>query len=265
MKYKYTMSIIDAIILGLVQGLTEFLPVSSSGHMLLVGSFLGVGEVSLGFELVCHLATLVAVCIVLRRDVGALVRKPLSRPMRLLIVGTIPTAVIAGIISFFFRDLLGGNMLVYCFIITAILLMCCEFASARAEQKPMTYPHAAVIGVAQGIAALPGLSRSGATIATATILGYDKKQSARFSFLLSIPVIIGSSVVEIALNGVGSGVSVAALIAAFVSSFISGLLAVKFMLRLLERRGMTGFAVYLFALSVFLLINEYALHLFPLV
>ncbi len=256
------MTVLEAIILGIIQGFTEFLPVSSSGHLLLAGRFLGVGEVSVGFELVCHLGTLAAILIVMRNEVFTLVKAPFSRPMRLLFVASIPTAVIAGILSFFFRDVLEGSLLVYCFIITGILLLCCGFASPKKGELPMTYPHAAAIGAAQGIAALPGLSRSGTTIAVATLLGYNREQSARFSFLLSVPVIVGSSIIELCLHGVGEGIGAAALMSAFAASFISGLVAVSFMLKLLRKRGMDGFAVYLFVLSVFLLINDYALHLF---
>ncbi|MCI8596084.1 MAG: undecaprenyl-diphosphate phosphatase [Clostridia bacterium] len=256
------MTVLEAIILGLVQGLTEFLPVSSSGHLLLFGKFLGVGTVSVGFELVCHLGTLAAVCLAMRKDIAGIIKKPFSRQVRTVIIATIPTVIIAGAISYFFRDILEGSMLVYCFIITGILLLCCGFASGQNEEKRMLYPHAAVIGAAQGIAALPGLSRSGVTMATATLLGYNREQSARFSFLISIPIIIGSSIVELALHGVGADVGAAALFAALVSSFASGLAAVTFMLKLLKKHSLDGFAIYLFLLSVFMLLNDYALHLF---
>lgn len=256
------MTVLEAIVLGLVQGLTEFLPVSSSGHLLLAGRFLGVGTVSVGFELVCHLGTLAAVCLCMRREIAPLLRHPLSRPVRLLFVATLPTAAIAGILSVFCRDALEGSFLVYGFLITGILLLCCGFASEKVGEKPLLYRHAATIGVAQGIAALPGLSRSGTTIAAATLLGYNREQAARFSFLLSIPVILGSSLVELLLHGVGGGIGAAALVAACLSSFLSGLLAVRAMLRLLQKHGMDGFAVYLFLLSVFLLLNDFVLHLF---
>ena len=256
------MNIHDAIILGLVQGLTEFLPVSSSGHLLIVGRFLGVGEVSVGFELVCHLGTLAAVLLVMRKDAFAIVKKPFSRPTALLMVATLITGAIGAVISLFFRDALEGEYLIFGFIATGILLLICEFGRDNTPNKKMNFGHAAVIGAAQGIAALPGLSRSGTTIATAKLLGFSREQAARFSFLLSVPVIIGSSVVELLMHGVGAGIGAWALIAACAASFVSGLVAVKFMLKLLTKHGMDGFAVYLFVLSLFLLINEYALGLF---
>lgn len=256
------MTIWESIVLGIVQGLTEFLPVSSSGHLLLVGRFLGVGQIGLGFELVCHLGTLFAVCLALRKDFVSLLRHPLGRPVRLLAAASVPTAIIAGVLSFCFRDVLEGSLLIYCFILTGILLVLSGLFASAVPEKRMSYPHAALIGAAQGIAALPGLSRSGTTIAAATFLGYGREQAARFSFLLSVPVIVGSSVIELALNGVGAGIGAGALIAALIASFLSGLFAVSFMLRLLKKHSMDGFAVYLFLLSVFMLLNDYALHLF---
>lgn len=256
------MTVLEAIILGLVQGFTEFLPISSSGHLLLAGRILGIGTVSVGFELVCHLGTLAAIFLVLHKDIFEIAKRPLARPMRLIFAASVPTAVIAGIISIFFRDVLEGSMLIYGFILTGILLLCCGFAADTKEEKLMTYPHAAIIGAAQGIAALPGLSRSGTTIAAATLLGYNREQSARFSFILSIPVIIGSSAIELIANGVGSGIGAAALVSAFAASFISGLFAVKFMLKLLKKHSLDGFAFYLFALSIFMLLNDYVIHIF---
>ena len=259
----YTMNILEAIILGLTQGFTEFLPVSSSGHLLLVGRFLGVGNVSLGFELVCHVGTLAAIGIVMRRECIALVRHPLSRNMRLLVVATVPTAIIAGVIGLLFRDIAEGSLLVYGFILTGIIIMVGEICAARKPlTSPLSYGKASVIGVAQGVAALPGLSRSGTTMAVATLLGCSREDAARFSFLLSVPVIIGSSIVEIALNGIGSGISAAALIAAAISSFVSGLVAAKAMLGFLRTHSLDGFAVYLLILSAFMLVNDCFLHLF---
>lgn len=260
--YIYGMNVIEAIILGLVQGFTEFLPVSSSGHLLLFARFLGVGQLSLGFELVCHLGTLLAIIIAMRAEVFALVKKPLSKQVKLLAVASVPTAIIAGLMSVLCRDVLEGSLLVYGFLITGIILLCCGFAVRNAQEKPMLYRHAAVIGAAQGIAALPGLSRSGTTIAAATMLGYGKEQAAKFSFLLSIPVIIGSSIIEIAFNGIGGGIGATALTAAAISSFVSGFIAVKTMLKLLKNHSLDGFAVYLMFLSVFILLNDYVLHIF---
>ena len=255
------MTVWEAIILGLVQGLTEFLPVSSSGHLLLAGRIMGLGTLGLGFELVCHLGTLLAVFLVMRKELFALVRKPFSRRMRVLGLASVCTAVIAGFISVFMRDLLEGSLLTYCFIITGILLLCCGFASQKKAE--VGYGDAAIIGLMQGVACFPGLSRSGTTIATAQFLGIPRKKAAEFSFILSIPVILGSSIIELSLHGLGGGnVGALAMIAAFGASFIGGLFAVVFILKLLQKGNLDWFAVYLFMLSAFMLINDYALHLF---
>ena len=177
------MTVWEAIVLGITQGLTEFLPVSSSGHLILMGRFLGTADVSVGFELVCHLGTLLAVIIAMRREIWEVARKPLGKQMRLITVASIPTAVIGGIITCFFRDALEGALLIYGFIITGILLICCGIFGKSRARGEMLYPHAAAIGAAQGIAVLPGLSRSGTTIAAATLLGYNREQAAKFSFL----------------------------------------------------------------------------------
>lgn len=255
------MNIWQAIVMGLVQGLTEFLPVSSSGHLLLAGRFLGLGSVPLGFELVCHMGTLVAVCLCMRREIARVLRHPLEHEAKSLYIACIPTAIVAGLISVFWRDALEGSLLIYGFLVTGILLLCCGFSERQKAQKPLLYRHAAVIGAAQGIAALPGLSRSGATMATAMYLGYDRKQAARFSFLISIPVIVGSSAVELLWGGGAGGIGITACIAAFFASFVSGMFAVSALLKLLEKHSLDGFAVYLFALSVFLLLNDYVLHI----
>ena len=255
------MTVFEAIVLGLVQGLTEFLPVSSSGHLLLAGRIMGFSTLSLGFELVCHLGTLLAVFLVLRKELWALVKKPLSRPVRVLVLASACTAVVAGIFSVFLRDLLDGSLLVYCFIITGILLLSCGFMPQKRTE--IGYGDAAVIGLMQGVACLPGLSRSGTTIASAQLLGVEREKAAQFSFILSVPVILGSSVIELALHGLGStNAGVLALLSAFAASFLGGLFAVRFLLRLLKKHSLDWFAVYLFMLSAFMLLNDYALHLF---
>lgn len=255
------MTLLEAIILGLVQGATEFLPVSSSGHLILMGQIMGLNEVSVGFELVCHLGTLLAIILVMNKDIFELVKHPLSREMRLIAVATVPTVIIVFAFQGFFRNAFGGEFLIYSFLITAILLMVAGFAPKKVNRK-MTYVDALVIGAAQGIAAVPGISRSGATIAAGSLMGNNRASSARFSFLISIPIIIGSSIVELATNGVGSGVGIWEMLLGFAASFASGLFSIKFMLKLLQKFNLDAFSVYLFVLAIFLLMNQYVLHLF---
>lgn len=257
------MSIFESFILGLVQGLTEFLPVSSSGHLILVSQILGLEKMSVGFELICHLGTLLAVIIALNKDILAVIKKPLGKPMRLIVVATIPTVIIVVAFRGFFRSAFGGEYLVYGFLITAILLLIVGFAPRKATpNKQMSYLDAVIIGTAQGIAALPGISRSGSTIAAGSLLGLDRATSARFSFLICIPIIIGSSLVELITNGVGVSIGVLPLLIGFFTSFASGFFAIKVMLKLLNKFNLDIFAIYLFILSTLMLLNQFLIHLF---
>ncbi|MCL2675854.1 MAG: undecaprenyl-diphosphate phosphatase [Firmicutes bacterium] len=251
------MNILEAVIIGIIQGLTEFLPISSSGHTILAGRILGV-EANLAFELILHLATLCAVIIVMRKDIFALVKKPFQKETGLLLSATAVTTVILLLFLDFFKSTFDGQFLPYCFIITAIMLLCAGFF--KQSQRKMTYLDALIIGVVQGCAALPGISRSGSTIAAGTMLGQERGRAARFSFLLSIPVIIGSSVVEITGGGL-SGVAFLPLFFGFFAAFVSGLLALRLMLKLFSRSA-DYFAIYLLALSILLLLNDFILHWF---
>lgn len=268
------MTIIEAIIIGLVQGLTEFLPISSSGHMLLAGRLLDV-EVSLGLELFMHIATLLAVIIVLRKEVASCIKKPLSKPTLLIIVATIPTVLIVLLFQSFFFSAFDGRFLAYCFLLTAILLMAASIIKPKKASGQLTTPlkninyheslksvsfiDATIIGCVQGFAALPGLSRSGSTISTGMMLGNEKTTIARFSFLISIPIIIGSSILELSGNGLSmAGVTILPLIFGFLAAFLSGLFAIKFMLKKLLL-SFNMFAIYLLALSIFLFLDMFIL------
>jgi len=265
------MSILDSLILGILQGLTEFLPISSSGHLILAGHVLGVSEMPLIFELIVHLATLLAIVIVMRKTVWSLVKKPLQKTNALLIVATIPTVIIFFIFRSLFESAMDGRFLIYCFGITAILLLVSGTKRKVAKNKnadtlkPLpTFIDAPIIGIAQGVAGFPGISRSGITIATAKLLGVEQSKAAEFSFLLSVPIILGSSLFAIieGSNSSFSGVSAVSLLVGFVTAFVTGLACVKFMLKLLQSRSMTPFAVYLIILVVFLIVNRFFLHLF---
>ncbi|MCL2555928.1 MAG: undecaprenyl-diphosphate phosphatase [Firmicutes bacterium] len=267
------MTILEAIIIGLVQGLTEFLPISSSGHMLLMGRLLGV-EVSLGLELFMHIATLLAVLIALRKEVFSCIKKPLSKPTLLIITATIPTVLIVLLFQSFFVSAFDGRFLAYCFLITAILLTIASMIKPKTHKqlttqlkntnyheslKSVSFIDASIIGIVQGFAVLPGLSRSGSTISTGVILGNEKTTIARFSFLISIPIIIGSSILELSGNGLNmAGTSVLPLIFGFLAAFISGYFAIKFMLKKLLL-SFNMFAIYLTALSIFMFLDMFIL------
>ncbi len=248
------MTVIEAIIIGLVQGLTEFLPVSSSGHILLVERILGVKS-ELSFTLIMHLATLLAVLIVMRKDAFAALKGDYKWK---IVLATLLSFLVVVAISGAIKAALGGALLAVCFLFTAVILLLSGFFSPKKDK--IGYFDAAIIGLAQGVAVMPGISRSGATVGTAIMLGNNKKEAVSFSFLLSVPIIIGSSLIDFLSEGIGS-VEIVPLIFGFFTAFLSGLFAAKMMLRL-TKASFDFFALYLTVLSIFLIINDLAIHLF---
>ena len=248
------MTVIEAIIIGLVQGLTEFLPVSSSGHILLFERILGVKS-ELSFTLIMHLATLLAVLIVMRKDAFAALKGDYKWK---IILATLLSFLVVVAISGVIKAALSGALLAVCFLFTAVILLLSGFFTPKKDK--ISYFDAAIIGLAQGVAVMPGISRSGSTVGTAIMLGNKKKEAVSFSFLLSVPIIIGSSLIDFLSEGIGS-VEIVPLIFGFSTAFLSGIFAAKTMLRL-TKASFNFFALYLTVLSIFLLINDLAVHLF---
>ena len=249
------MEIIDAIILGIVQGLTEFLPVSSSGHLELGKAILGdnsVPEESLLFTVVLHFATALSTIVIFRKDIWDILKGIFKfkwnedlQFLTKIVISMIP----AIIIGLFFEDqleqLFGGNiLLVGCMlIITAILLFLAD--KAKSTNKKVSFKNALIIGISQAIAMLPGISRSGATISTSVLLGNDKTKAARFSFLMVVPLIFGKIAKDI-LSGdltYDSG-NFTFLSLGFISAFISGLFACTWMIKLVKNSKLSYFAIY---------------------
>ena len=249
------MNNLDALLLGIIQGLTEFLPVSSSGHLELGKAILGdtsVPEESLMFTVVVHFATALSTIVVFRKDIWEILRGLLSFKWNeeaqfsaKIILSMIP-AVIVGL---FFEEqleaLFGGNiLLVGCMlIVTAVLLWMAD--KAKDTQKKVSFPNAFVIGVSQAIAMIPGISRSGATISTSVLLGNDKSKAARFSFLMVIPLIVGKIAKDI-LGGdlTTGGGNISVLIIGFLAAFIAGLVACTWMIKLVKKSKLSWFAIY---------------------
>ena len=249
------MEIIDAIILGVIQGLTEFLPVSSSGHLELGKAILGdnsVPEESLLFTVVLHFATALSTIVVFRKDILGLIKGALKfkwnddlKFIYKIALSMIPAAVIGFTYESQFAELFGGNIKLVGFmlIITALLLYLAD--KAKSTNKNVSFKNAIVIGVAQAIAMLPGISRSGATISTSVLLGNDKTKAARFSFLMVVPLIFGKIAKDI-LSGdltYDSG-NFTSLSIGFVAAFISGLFACTWMIALVKKSKLTYFAIY---------------------
>jgi undecaprenyl-diphosphatase len=273
------MSIIHAVLLGIIQGLTEFLPVSSSGHLVLFQKLFGISEPALLFDTMLHVGTLAAVVAVLWKDIWAILRK-LNQPLTLyLIIATVPTVLAA----LAFRKPLEkafetGHFLGFAFLMTSILLITAELLARRDRSgsmaslpSSMTWLDALVIGIMQAVAIIPGVSRSGATLSGALSRGLNRDFAARFSFLLSIPAILGAVVFQLkdlvkgdaAEAGVttAGGIGTAAMIAGTISAAVVGFFAVQLMLKIVRDKSLWGFAVYTGVLGLLVLLDQFALKL----
>ena len=248
------MTTLQAIILGIVQGLTEFLPVSSSGHLMLASEILNTdlsAADDLTFSLTLHAATVLSTIVVLWREVWRLVKGVFSTKFndeQAYLLKIIISMIPVGIVGFCFMDyieaafssvLVVGVML----LITALLLTFAYKAKPR-QKSEISYRDAFVIGIAQACATLPGLSRSGSTIATGLLLGNKKESVAQFSFLMVLPPILGNALLDIIKGEFGGGVELLPLIAGFIAAFVTGALACKFMLEIVKRGKLIWFAVY---------------------
>ncbi|MBQ1632353.1 MAG: undecaprenyl-diphosphate phosphatase [Clostridia bacterium] len=262
-----------AILLGLVQGLCEFLPVSSSGHLFLVSKLTSgaVGEGYFGsfFTVMLHVATLIAVLFVYREQVLSILRHPIQKLTLHLIIATLPTVAFALILKKFDaldRWLDEGNFVGVSFLLTAAFLTVSELLIRRRKPtksiKTMRWTDALVIGGMQAIGVLPGVSRSGSTIAGALGMRLDRKSAADFSFLMSIPAILGGLVLELykmvkepAAFDVDLSFGAAMILAMLVAA-ISGYFAVRYMIRLITKKGLFGFAIYTGVLGIIVLILQ---------
>jgi undecaprenyl-diphosphatase len=267
------MNIINAIILGIVQGLTEFLPVSSSGHLVLLQKIFKIQEPSLFFDTMLHVGTLIAVLTVLWKDIFEILKKPVQKLTGFLILATIP-AVIAALL---FKDAIeeiftSGRFLGVCFLITAALLVTAELLSRRNKKmtpdgesavtaEKMNWFHALFIGIMQALAIPPGISRSGATISGSLFCKLDRDFAARFSFLMSIPAILGAVVMQtkdLLKYGAAenSSFGTAAIIAGTITSAVVGFFAIKFMLKIIREKSLFGFAIYTSLLGIIILVDQ---------
>lgn len=269
------MEIWQAVILGLVQGLTEFLPVSSSGHIAFFQGIFGISgdDIALFFMIILHLGTLVAVVIVFWREILDLFKKPF-KTLGLLVLATIPAGIAGILVKLLDLDgiLLApsamGIVLAVFFLVTATVLFVTErIAKKRESELPLSIKTTLPMGLAQALAVLPGISRSGSTICAGTIAGCKRSEVAKFSFMMSIPVILGSFLVELA-SGLYSGeiqTSFAeggatlgwSIGLGFIVSAVSGLFAIKVMLKIIEKANYKWFSLYLVLLSITCLVLHF--------
>ena len=249
------MDSIDAIILGIIQGFTEFLPVSSSGHLELGKAILGdnsIPEDSLLFTVVLHFATALSTIIVFRKDIWELIRGLLKFKWNeetqfsvKIIISMLPAVIIGLLFEEQLESFFGGSIAFVgaMLLITALLLWLAD--RSKKTGKKVSNSNAFVIGVSQAIAMLPGISRSGATISTSVLLGNDKSKAARFSFLMVVPLIFGKIAKDIVGGELFSeSIDYTSLSLGFIAAFISGLIACTWMIKLVKQSKLTYFSIY---------------------
>ncbi len=256
------MGIIESIILGLVQGLTEFLPVSSSGHLVIFQDFLGMDEPGVTLEVMLHFGTLLSVFVVFGRDFLQMLRffrdEVQRRFLLLLVVGVIPTGVIGLLLDKYVEGIFDSTLMVgVMLLVTGGLLKLMTLLPAGTKDiSKMSYADALLIGLMQGIAVIPGISRSGSTITAAIWRGLDRSLAVRYSFILAAPVIFGATLLEVK-EMVALGIERSMLINYLVGggvAFLAGVIAIKTFIQLLQSRKFQYFAYYCWAVGAFILI-----------
>lgn len=251
------MSWLEALVLGLIQGLTEYLPVSSSGHLAIGSALFGIeGEENLAFTIVVHVATVFSTLVILWREIEwifrGLFKFQLNAETR-YVINILISMIPIGIVGLFFRDTVeaifgSGLLIVGCMLLlTAALLTFSYYAKPR-QKENISMKDAFIIGLSQACAVLPGLSRSGTTIATGLLLGNNKAKLAQFSFLMVIPPILGEALLDImkAMKGeaIAGDIPALSLVIGFLAAFVSGCLACKWMINIVKKGKLIYFAVY---------------------
>ena len=261
------MEALRAALLGIVQGLTEFLPVSSSGHLELAKFFLGdtsAAEESLLMTVVLHAATALSTIVVFRKDIAeifvglfAFRDNEASRFSLKIIISMVPAALIGLLLEDTIEGLFDRQIpLVACMLlITGLLLFLAD--RAKTTDKTVGWWDALIIGVAQAIAILPGISRSGATISTSVLLGIDREKAARFSFLMVVPLILGKMAKDVLDGEFTESPKLYALSIGFAAAFVTGLLACTWMIKLVKNSQLSYFAYYCFAIAALALVAWY--------
>ncbi len=277
------MNIIQGIIIGIVQGLTEFLPVSSSAHLIFIQNILGV-ESSLAFDTFLHLGSLLAVLIYFRADIYKMIlawvssvgdilqhrfkegfySDPYKRLAWYVILATIPVALVGVLFESQVDALFAGALYVpgfFLFVTGTILYLSQRMASGQIDMSHMGWFQSLFMGLGQACAIMPGLSRSGTTIAAGLVIGLDKEFAAKFSFILSIPAIFGAFVLQLKDIGLSMSGDGAAIILGFVAAFVSGYLAIKWLLDLIQNKSLDIFAYYCWIVGIIVFMGSIA-HIF---
>lgn len=244
--------LIKYVLIGFIQGLTEFLPISSSGHVVLFGSLFDLDNLLL-LSVVAHVGTLFAVIFCYRKRLVELVKKPFNKTNINLLIATIPTVVIVLLFNHFIEDNFSTKTLIWGFLLSAVLLIIADFK--KDSFRPVNKRSALYMGLAQGLALLPGISRSGSTLVCGLLVGVEKNEALDFSFLMSIPIIIASAVYEsIKLFTMQLTVNWLGIFVVMITSFIFGILSIKLMLKIVKKNKLYFFSIYLIVLSLIILI-----------
>ena len=240
------------IIIGIVQGITEFLPISSSGHILLLSKIFNVDVDIIFLSVVAHLGTLLSVLICMRDKIKYSVKHPFCETNWKILMATLPTIIMVLLFKNLVDKLYSIYFLVIGFVITAILLVIAEM---KQKNNPISYKSAILMGIMQGIAVLPGISRSGSTMAVGMMAGAEKNDVCEFTFLMSIPIILASAVFE-GVQAIKNGINIqiAPCVIVFITSFIFGILSIKLMLKVLKKNKLYYFSIYTIALAIITLL-----------
>lgn len=258
--------LIKTFVLGIIQGFTEFLPVSSTGHLLLGRKIFGLAEAGLFLDTMLHFGTLIAVVVVFWEDVVYILKNPFEKLSKLIIVGTIPTAIIGLTFEDFFEEIsVTGSTVGWEFLATGVILWFADNMKKEGYKNidKISYTDALIVGTLQGAAILPAISRSGLTIAGALYRKIHKEDAARFSFLLSLPAILGAVVLQSLKLVSGSEmdslhtIGLIPIIIGTFSAAIAGYIAVKWMLRILQTGSLKVFSYYVWILGIIVIIIQW--------
>lgn len=248
----------QAVLLGLVQGLTEFLPVSSSGHLVIGQALLGINSDMLSFDIFVHVGTLVAVFVAFWDDIAALLKRPFCRFTALIIIACIPAGLMGVLLDDLFAALFQSvTAVALALIVTGLLLVISDRFHGEKTIAELRFSEALVIGFFQGCAITPGLSRSGSTIFGALLCGLKRSEAAKFSFIVSIPVILGAALKQgYDMTGAGGMVIEWTYFLGAAVAAACGYIAIRIFLRLLEKKSLRWFAYYVWLLAAAVLISR---------
>ncbi len=251
------MSWFEALVLGIVQGLTEYLPVSSSGHLAIGSALFGIeGEENLAFTIAVHVATVLSTLVVLWKEIEWILRGMVKMKMNdetRYAINILVSMIPIGIVGVFFKDEVekifgSGLLIVGCMLVLTALLLAFSYYAKPRQKKDISIKDAFIIGLSQACAVLPGLSRSGTTIATGLLLGNDKARMAQFSFLMVIPPILGEALLDVMKivkgENIAGDIPTLSLVVGFVAAFVSGCVACKWMINIVKKGKLIYFAVY---------------------